>query len=494
MPFRPAIRWSPGRSRSKAFADDLHRLCADPRVHRLFGWFGHHEREIADLQLAITAIPSPSFCEQARAAWLREQLQPLGLALSTDAAGNLLAFRPGLDPGAQRSQVSAATEAARNAYSKTLGHAFSLLNAATFDAATSNTAATRRGAESGAPSSPPAIAISAHLDTVFPAATVLNVRREQTRLLGPGISDNGAGLAALWALAAAFHQLGIVTARPLLFIANVGEEGEGNLCGVRHLYREQLHDEDNPAPAESAPASPAPRISMLIALDGAGTANIVSQALGSRRYEIAISGPGGHSWSDHGVPNPLVAASLAVAALFRIELPSRPRTTLNVGSIEGGTSINAIPSRAVVKVDLRSSHPGHLQQIEQQLRRAVAQACAEAQAHSAAALGRLQHSVTLIGSRPAGELSASSPLLAAIRAVDAQLGIQSQTQIASTDANIPLSLGLEAVSLGAGGAGGGAHTMDEWFDPEGRELALQRLSLLILLFAGLPEAEAGLPE
>ena len=281
------------------------------------------------------------------------------------------------------------------------------------------------------------------------------------------------------------------------------EEGEGDLRGIRHLYREHLRE----PPTDTAPDSPyvdewrgsslpaaaldaAPSISMLLALDGAGTANIVSQALGSRRFEIAISGPGGHSWSDHGMPNPLVAASLAVAALFRIELPSHPRATLNVGSIEGGTSINAIPSRAVVKVDLRSSHPGHLQHFEQQLRRAAAQACAEAQAHSAAPGRRLQHSVTLIGSRPAGELPASSPLLAAIRAVDAQLGIRSQTQIASTDANVPLSLGLEAVSLGAGGTGAGAHSLGEWFDPAGRELALQRLSLLILLLAGLPEAES----
>ena len=433
MPFRPAIRWSSGRAQPKAFADDLHRLCADPRVHRVFEWFGRHEREIADLQLAITAIPAPPFGEQARAAWLAERLRPLGLDLSTDSAGNLLASRAGLRSAA------------------------------------------------------PSIAVSAHLDTVFPAATALNVRREHARLLGAGISDNGAGLAALWALAAAFHQLGIVTVQPLLFLANVGEEGEGNLRGIRHIYREHLGEH----PADSVPdAAQATAVSMLIALDGAGTANIISQALGSRRFEIVISGPGGHSWSDHGVPNPLVAAALAIAALSRIPLPSQPRATLNVGSIEGGTSVNAIPSLAVIKVDLRSSDPRHLDQLEQQLRRAVVQGCTEAQAHTPIASGHLQHSISLIGSRPAGELSAASPLLAAIRAVDAQLGIHSQTQIASTDANIPLSLGLEAVSLGAGGSGGGAHTLGEWFDPAGREQALQRLALLILLLAGLPETES----
>ena len=450
MPFRPAIRWGSARPQSNQLARDVQRLCADSRVHRIFEWFGRHEREIAELQLAITAIPAPSFAEQARAAWLRERLEPLGLTVSTDAEGNVLALRAGLNSAA------------------------------------------------------PSIAISAHLDTVFPAATVLNVRREHDRLLGPGISDNGAGLAALWALAAAFQHTGIVTAQPLLFVANVCEEGEGNLRGIRYLYRERAGEQrtDTAPDAFAAPSAqqanrlagdPAPQIAMLIALDGAGTANIISQALGSRRYEITISGPGGHSWSDYGVPNPLIAASLAVAALFRIPLPLQPRATLNVGTIAGGTSVNAIPSRAVVKVDLRSSHPGQIENLEQQLRRAVAQACDEAQARSSG--GRLQHNIALIGSRPAGELPASSPLLAAIRAVDAQLGIQAQTQIASTDANIPLSLGLEAVSLGAGGNGGGAHTVGEWFEPAGREQALQRLALLILLLAGFPPAKefAGEP-
>jgi tripeptide aminopeptidase len=475
MPFRPAFRWSPARAHSPRFTEDLHRLCADPCVHRLFEWFSRHEREIADFQLAITAVPAPPFGEQARAAWLRERLQSLGLALTADAAGNLLAVRRGVGPGAQSGKPAEAHPAL---------------------------------------SEPPAIAVSAHLDTVFPAATTLDVRRDQSVLLGPGIGDNGAGLAALWALAAAFHQLGIATELPVLFIANVGEEGEGNLRGIRHIYREHLPEERTEAgraggdtdrqpvtePSASATSArgasalipgaaegqtSAPSIAMLIALDGAGTSNIVSQGLGSRRFQIVISGPGGHSWSDYGIPNPLVAASLAVAELFRIPLPSQPRATLNIGSIEGGTSVNAIPARAVVKVDLRSSNPGHLDQLERQLRHAVAEACAQTEAHSPVSGGGLQHSISLIGSRPAGELSASSPLLAAIRAVDAQLGIHAQMQLASTDANIPLSLGLEAVSLGAGGCGGGAHTLGEWFDPAGREQALQRLTLLILLLAGL---------
>ena len=450
MPFRPWIRWKSGRAQTPALAEDLDRLCADPRVHRLFDWFSRHERDIADFQLAITAIPAPPFGEQPRAAWLRERLQPLGLTLTTDAAGNLLAARPGL-------QSASAPEAPPS-----------------------------EAPPSEAPSPAPAIAVSAHLDTVFPAATPLDVRREQARLLGPGISDNGTGLAALWALAAALHQLAIVTTLPLLFIANVGEEGEGNLRGIRHIYRQ--------APAEGAPSAPAPAIAMLIALDGSGTASIIAQALGSRRFEIVITGPGGHSWSDFGAPNPIVAASAAIGELSNIPLPVNPRTTLNIGGIEGGTSINAIPSRAVVKVDLRSSDPRRLDELEKRIRRAVADACADTQARSLNSAARLQHSIAVVGERPAGELPAASPLLAAIRAVDAHLGIHSQLQRASTDANIPLSLGLEAISLGAGGSGGGAHTLSEWFDPAGREQGLKRIALLLLLLAGLPPAEAPCAE
>ena len=233
---------------------------------------------------------------------------------------------------------------------------------------------------------------------------------------------------------------------------------------------------------------------MLIALDGAGTSSIIAQALGSRRFQVEITGPGGHSWSDFGAPNPIVAASVAIGELFDIPLPVNPRTTLNIGSIEGGTSINAIPSRAVVKVDLRSSDPRRLDELEQRIRRAVADACAHTQSRSSNSAAHLQHSITLVGERPAGELPSASPLLTAMQAVDAHLGIRSQLQRASTDANIPLSLGLEAISLGSGGSGGGAHTLGEWFDPAGREQGLKRIALLLLLLAGLPSAEATLAE
>jgi acetylornithine deacetylase/succinyl-diaminopimelate desuccinylase-like protein len=436
MPFRPWLQWRPERDRPTSLARELARLCADPRVHRLFEWFLRHEREIAELQLDITAIPAPAYAEHTRAEWLRQRLAPLGLTLSTDAVGNLLAIRPGLGSGEAQ----------------------------------------------------PAIALSAHLDTVFPASADLNVRRENGLLLGAGISDNGSGLAALWAIAAAFHQLEIPTALPLLFLANVGEEGEGNLRGIRHVYREHL---PSPAP-DSAPAQ---AIAMLIALDGAGVSSVISQALGSRRFEVVITGPGGHSWSDYGVPNPLVAAALAVRTLSRIPLPAQPRTTLNIASIHGGTSINAIPSRAVVRIDVRSADSRRLDELELQLRTAFADACTATDAQSPHSAPRLSHTIANVGERPAGELAYASPLFSGIRAVDAHLGIHAQLQRASTDANIPLSLGLEAISLGSGGSGGGAHTLQEWYDPAGRELGLKRIALLLLLLAGLPPLpDASAPE
>jgi len=439
--------WNPWRSQSPSVpgqGSEMALLAADPRVHRLFDWFLQHERDIAELQLAITAIPAPPFHEQPRADWFRQRLQPLGLTLSSDAAGNLLASRAGQESGA-------------------------------------------------------AIAFSAHLDTVFPTGTPITVLREHNRLRGPGIGDNGSGLAALWALAAALHESGIVTRRPLLFVANTGEEGDGNLRGVRHLYRAHFQQPSDFVPPTSRTIAdvaaeplhddtPPPEIDAHIALDGAGSDNIICQALGSRRFLVTIRGAGGHSWSDYGTPNPIHAASLAVAALYRLALPVQPRTTFNVGAIEGGTSVNTIPESVVFKVDMRSSNRSSLDELEQQLRRALVDACTEASAAAAHPGLRLSHAIALTGERPAGELPADSPLLAAIRAVDAHLGIRSEVQRASTDANIPLSLGLEALTLGGGGSGGGAHTLHEWFDPTGRVLGLKRLALLLLLLAGLPNA------
>ncbi len=261
---------------------------------------------------------------------------------------------------------------------------------------------------------------------------------------------------------------------PLLLLANVGEEGEGNLRGMRYIFAdERWHG----------------RIAQMLVLDGSGTDLVVNQGLGSRRFEVVLRGPGGHSWSDFGAPSPLVAAARAIAALSRLPLPAEPKTTLNIGTIEGGTSINAIPESVRVRIDLRSADAQQMERLELETRRAFSSAVSEVNAEAPANHHPLTHEVLSAGDRPAAELRADAPILLALRAADAHLGIRSKPQRASTDANIPLSLGVDALAIGGGGYGGGAHTMAEWFEPAGRDRALKRILLVLLALAGLEEEQ-----
>lgn len=387
------------------------RLASDARVHQAFQWFRSHESEISQFQLDVTAVPAPPFGERARSDWYAQRLADLGYAVERDALGNVFAA------------------------------------AGEFDEDCSFVAA------------------SAHLDTVF-SETKLEVRREYHRLVGPGISDNGAGLAGLWAVASALRECALQTELPILLLANVGEEGAGDLRGMRAVFADP-HWRN--------------RIASLLVLDGSGVETVVTEALGSRRFAVRVSGPGGHSWSDYGVPNPIVALARAITELSSVELPSSPRTTLSIGTIEGGTSINAIPEQAMMRVDIRSADAAEIDRTETRLRLAVENAVRELETPSA----RLTYSIEQIGDRPAGSLRAEAPLLLALKAADSQLGIRSRTERASTDANIPLALGIDALAVGAGGSGAGAHTLHEWYDPAGRDLALRRVLLVLLALAGL---------
>jgi tripeptide aminopeptidase len=250
----------------------------------------------------------------------------------------------------------------------------------------------------------------------------------------------------------------------LIFIGNVGEEGEGDLRGVRHLY-------------EQAPWRE--RVAAHVVLDGAGHEVAVTHALGSKRYLVTITGPGGHSWTDAARPNPVVVLSRAIARLGDLALSTKPRTTLNVGTMEGGTSVNAIPERAAARFDARSTDAEQLIRLEVEIHRAVEDAVIEAN-HGAKKEHALQFTIDQIGDRPAGALSEQTLLFENLRAVDRHFGIRTEPRIASTDANIPLSLGVPALSLGAGGDGGGIHTRNEWYDARGRELGLRRILLLLL--------------
>jgi acetylornithine deacetylase/succinyl-diaminopimelate desuccinylase-like protein len=270
------------------------------------------------------------------------------------------------------------------------------------------------------------------------------------------------------ALAQAIIHAKVPLAAPIVVLANVGEEGEGDLRGVRFFY-DQL--------------SLAGRIAAHIVLDGAGADSAVTQALGSLRFQVSLNGPGGHSFTDSGTPNPIAALALALATVARTPLPDKPSTTLNLGTIHGGTSVNSIPESATASIDFRSTDPDELLRLEVALHRAVEDAVDQTNAAkhlSARNRGPLSFTIKKIGDRPAAQLPGDSPILEVLRAVDRHLGIQTDLRLGSTDANIPIARGIPSLSMGAGGDGGGAHTIAEWYSDKDRETGLRRILLLTI--------------
>jgi tripeptide aminopeptidase len=455
-------------------------LAATPSMRSAMEWFRRERAWINEQHLKLCRIPAPTFFEQKRAQWMSERFRSLGWDARIDRAGNVIASLPGSSGG--------------------LSHVRDR----------------------------PAVAVTAHLDTVLSPRAPEEIKvTGDGCLLGPGVSDNGAGLAALLALAAVWQAGPPIddTALVPLLIANVGEEGEGNLSGMRYLCRKATG-------ARSAGEPRAGDLRAFLVLDGPSLDHITWQALASRRFDVLFTGPGGHSWSDYGTGNPVHALSRAVT-LFADQVPvvtngvaqalpgdstsldlsskgigplksaNVPRSSFNFGVIQGGTSINSIPSEARAKVDLRSESAQRLDEMAALLSSAVERAVelenarssgrsdgrssgrdAGRAGHAGQAAGHVSGRVKEIGSRPGGGLQEGAPLLECIRAVDAHLGIRSHLDCSSTDANVPLSLGLAAVSIGAGGQGGGAHTPAEWFQPERRELGLQRVLLALCMLLG----------
>ena len=395
------------------------RLTDNARVRAALDWFTPNISWVNDQQARITEIPAPPFQEAQRAAAIKALLAEAGLQAQIDKTGNVI----GELRGASEKEI---------------------------------------------------VAIAAHLDTVFPPGTDVKVHREGSRMTAPGISDNGSGLAALAALARAVQFAHVKPQRTVLFVADVGEEGEGNLRGMRAIvdaYRGKLK--------------------AVVVLDGSGTDHVTTKALASRRLEAQITGPGGHSWSDFGMPNPINALVRASVRFINTKVPANPRTTFNIGQIEGGTSVNSIPYEARLKVDIRSESEDELTRLESALRECIiAGVRDEMESARDRSKGKLEWKVELLGSRPGGELSPDSPLLAALRAADELVGNQSRLERSSTDANIPLSLGIEAISIGAGGNGGGAHSLQEWYDSAGRELGLKRALLTLLEISGVVEEKS----
>jgi acetylornithine deacetylase/succinyl-diaminopimelate desuccinylase-like protein len=294
------------------------------------------------------------------------------------------------------------------------------------------------------------------------------VTRLGNRLSGPGIGDNGRGVAAMLALATAVDGETLATERPVDFIGTTGEEGTGDLRGAKHLFARERRD------AAAA-----------IILDGAGDERIVHRALGSRRYRLTFHGPGGHSWTAFGVPNAVHAAAAATARLARLALPSSPRTTVSVGRIGGGISVNSIPDRAWLEVDVRSASPGMIERLDREVRDAAGAAAIEENARRAVGTVPLAYAVEVIGERPGGETPVDHPLVLAAMEATRLIGRNPELAIASTDANIPISLGIPAVAIGAGGRGGDAHTAGEWFDNVEGTLGLGRALGVVVQAAGL---------
>jgi len=395
------------------------RLPDDARVRAALDWFSPNISWVNDQQVRITEIPAPPFQEAQRATAVKELLAETGLSVQIDKTGNVIAELRGVN----EKEI---------------------------------------------------VIVAAHLDTVFPAGTDVKVHREGSRMTAPGISDNGSGVAALVALARAAQFAHLRPQRSILFVADVGEEGEGNLRGMRFLvdaFRSKLK--------------------AVVVLDGSGTDHVTTKALASRRLEALITGPGGHSWSDFGMANPINALVRGSVRFINTKVPASPRTTFNIGQIEGGTSVNSVPHEARLKVDIRSESEDELSRLESALRECIAAGVRdETESARDRSKGKLEWKVELLGGRPGGELAADSALLAALRAADEFVGNQSRIERSSTDANIPLSLGIDAISIGVGGSGGGAHSLQEWYDSAGREAGLKRALLTIFGISGLAEEKA----
>ena len=398
---------------ARAVDNPIEQIAQDPRVSRAAEWLAKNLDWVTAEQIRITEIPAPEFSEGPRGEYIRKLFESAGLKVRTDSAGNVVGERAGED-------------------SKSV------------------------------------VLVVAHMDTVFPAGTDVQVKHNGTRLEAPGIADNGAGLAALVDVARALHEGRVSTGMTVVFAADVGEEGEGNLRGIRKLvddYRSRLR--------------------AVIAIDGATTDHITTMALASRRVEVTVSGPGGHSWSDFVEPNPITALARAIVRFSAVNPPDEPRTTFNVGVMEGGTSVNSIPFRASIKVDMRSESEGQLETLEAALRGAVQAGVDEEMAAARTHEWPLEAKFKVLGVRPGGQLAPDAPLLEAIRNVDRHLGNHARLERSSTDANVPLSLGIPAIAVGGGGHGGGSHSINEWYDPAGRELGVKRVLLTLLAVAGV---------
>ncbi|MCC7010484.1 MAG: M20/M25/M40 family metallo-hydrolase [Acidobacteria bacterium] len=416
-----AVILTPGgvSTSAQSSAARVDAVLRSPAVQRAFHVLDRdHDRLIADI-VALTQITAPPFKEDARATAYLERLRAAGLAdVERDAEGNVMGLYRGDGTG-------------------------------------------------------PLIVVASHLDTVFPEGTDVRVRRDGTRLFAPGIGDNSRSLAVLLAIVRAMLEANVQTAGDILFVGNVGEEGPGDLRGVKYLFTQGRYKG---------------RISRFVSIDGAGSgSHITTGGVGSRRYRVRFAGPGGHSYGAFGLVSPAFALGKAMDKLSRISVPVQPRTTFNVGVIGGGTSVNSIPSDVWADVDLRSEDAGELNRLETQFRTLMAEAAAEENNARSTRQGPVTVELTLIGDRPSGSTPRGSDIVDVATAVVRSAGMFPSYGTSSTDSNIPMSLGVPAITIDSGGEGGRAHAPDEWIDvAKSTSLpGVRNAMLLLLALAGL---------
>lgn len=386
----------------------------NPKVQQALATIKADNAWTLDQQASICEIPAPPFKEAVRAAEYRKRLESHGLKnVRIDSEGNVIAERPGTGNG-------------------------------------------------------PTVVFSAHLDTVFPEETDVTVKREGKTMTGPGIGDDCRGLAVLLSVARALNSAGVQTDGRILFVGTVGEEGPGNLRGVRHLFASPLRDS----------------IDYFISVDGTGM-GITNAAVGSHRYRVTYKGPGGHSYGAFGMPNPVHALGRAIAKVSELQVPTDPRTTFSVGIIQGGTSVNSIAFEASMDMDMRSESETALQAVDVKFQAAIREALAEERARWPNSRVKLDMVIDTIGLRPAGSQPVSAPIVQVALQAAKALGVTSETGASSTDSNIPISLGVPAMTIDGGGRGRGAHGAAESYDdgPAGWQ-GPQWAALIVTALAG----------
>jgi acetylornithine deacetylase/succinyl-diaminopimelate desuccinylase-like protein len=395
----------------------IRHIAADPSYRTAAAAFDSgHDRWVDDI-VAITQIAAPPFKEQARAKAFADMLRKRGLDPTIDEEGNVLALRKGSEAG-------------------------------------------------------PVVVVSAHMDTVFPEGTDVTVKRDGTRLHAPGVGDDSTGLATLLALVDAMDAGKVQTRMPILFVGTVGEEGLGDLRGVRYLFTKGAYKG---------------KIRAFFSLDGGDLDSMTTGATGSKRYKVIFKGPGGHSYGAFGIVNPMAALSQTVTDLYDIKVPADPKTTYSASVVGGGTSVNAIPADVWLEVDMRSASADELAKLERQFLAIVPRAVAAENSARSTAPGKITAELKPIGDRPAGRTDPNADIIRFADAAYRSEGLAVKKNISSTDSNIPMSLGIPAVTMSRIAESGRAHAPDEWIDvSKAPNVKLKRILLsTILATAGL---------